>query len=351
MTRTVLVTGATGFLGSHVARQLTARGDDVRVLARPTSVLDRLDGLPIELHYGDVTDRASVFAAASGADGVIHCAATIELGATDLTSMFDINVGGTLNVLEAAEAANAVAVHVSSVSALGDTGTALADESWWNEDQADVGYYRVKREAHVLARQLAERGARVRIGIPGGIYGTGDESELGATIKAFVSYGTPLGYSKDLLQSLVNVDDCADGLVRILDDGIDGREYILCAEPVTMDEWFAAIAVAGGKRPPRWWIDPAAVNKVLGSGARLLEMVGVNPGQLQEISTILSGNQSFSGQRMRTELGWAPRDLQQGMDEMAEDIWMARLAAKRAKAAGRRSGPAGPSAARRAQIR
>src|SRR4051794_27262052 len=102
MAKTVLVTGATGFLGSHVARQLAERGDEVRVLVRKTSVLDRLDGLPVEIHYGDVTDRESVFAAAKGVDGVIHCAATVELGAKDPTPMFDINVGGTLNVLEAA---------------------------------------------------------------------------------------------------------------------------------------------------------------------------------------------------------------------------------------------------------
>ncbi len=339
MTKTVLITGATGFLGSHVARQLSERGDDVRVLVRKTSVLDRLDGLPVEMRYGDVTDRDSVFAAAEGVGGIIHCAATVELGATDPTPMFDINVGGTLNVLEAAADNDAIGVHVSSVSALGDTGNQVADETWWNENQADVGYYRIKREAHLIARQLAEQGARIRIGVPGGIYGAGDESELGVAIKAFVTYGTPVGYSKALFQSLVNVDDCADGLIRILDAGVDGREYILCADIVTMEEWFGAIAEAGGKRPPKWWINPAAVDKVLGSGATVLEKVGVNPGQIQEISTILSGNQSFSGDRMRDELGWAPRTLQQGMNEMADGIWMARLEAKRAKAASRKARP------------
>lgn len=337
MTKTVLVTGATGFLGSHVARQLADRGDDVRVLVRRTSVLDRLAGLPVALHHGDVTDRDSVFAAAEGVDAVIHCAALVDLGARDTGPMFEVNVVGARNVLEAAAANEAVGVHVSSVSALGDSGDGVADEDWWNERQANVGYYRIKREAHLQARELAAQGAKVRIGSPGGIYGIGDDSEMAQLIKMFVNYPTPFGYVPTLYQSLVQVDDCADGLIRIADDGIDGREYILCTDVVTVRQWFEAIAAAAGRRPPTYWLSAEAIQKILAPATKIMERVGINSTQAVEIADILSGNQAFSGDRMRNELGWAPRPLQQGMDEIADALWNEKLDARRAKAAARRS--------------
>ena len=117
-----VVTGATGFLGSRLARQLVDRGDDVCVLVRTTSDLRRLDGLDLETSPGDVTDRASVIRAMAGADVVFHCAALVELGPPDRTRLEEVNVGGTRDVLEAAAEQGALAVHVSSVSALGPTG-------------------------------------------------------------------------------------------------------------------------------------------------------------------------------------------------------------------------------------
>ena len=95
--------------------------------------------------------------------------------------------------------------------------------TWWSPEEPRVPYEQTKREADLLARSFAEQGAAVRIGIPGGIYGYGDESSMAVLIEAFATYPTPVGYMPELVQSLVNVDDCATGLRLIAERGRDGN--------------------------------------------------------------------------------------------------------------------------------
>ncbi|WP_208026900.1 NAD-dependent epimerase/dehydratase family protein [Rhabdothermincola sediminis] len=313
-----LVTGATGFLGSHLARALVERGDEVRVLVRPSSDRRRLAGLPVEEAIGDVTDPGPVASALDGVDAVFHCAAYVELGARDPGRMQQVNVEGTRHVLDAAGASGALVVHVSSVAALGPTGRDPVDESWWNPEVPSVAYERTKREAHLLARVRAEQGARVRIGIPGGIYGADDDSEMAKLIRTFVTYPTPVGYMPELVQSLVNVDDCAEGLVRIAERGEDGREYLLCADAVTFREWFRLIAAGAGRRPPVAYLPTGLVRWSSSPAATLARWLGGNPGLVTDTIALATRHQAFSGARARAELGWEPRPLAVGMAEMAE---------------------------------
>jgi dihydroflavonol-4-reductase len=317
-----LVTGATGFLGSRVARRLTEVGTDVRVIARSTSNLRRLDDLEVEIVHGDVTDRASVVEAMRDVDVVYHCAALVELGPPDVTRLHDVNVNGTRHVLEAAADADALAVHVSSVSALGPTGLQEVDESWWLADEPTVPYERTKREAHELARSFAAGGARVRIGVPGGIYGHGDESSMAALITAFTSYPTPVGYMPELVQSLVNVDDCAEGLRLIAERAGDGDEFILCADAVPFRTWFDLIAFGAGRRPPVAFVPTSTVRWASRPAAAVLRRTGGNSGIVTDTVAIATRHQAFSGDKARAELGWQPRPLRQGMVEMCGAIRM-----------------------------
>jgi dihydroflavonol-4-reductase len=324
-----LVTGATGFLGSHLASKLAARGDRVRVLVRRTSDLGRLAGVDVDHVYGDVTDRTSVENAAEGAEAVFHCAALVELGPADAARLREVNVDGTRNVLEAAVAAGAIGVHVSSVSALGPTGPTPVDETWWASEVPTVVYEAAKRDAHLLARRMAAGGASVRIAIPGGIYGYGDESSMAQLIQTFSKYPTPVGYMPELVQSLVNVDDCADALILIAERGRDGGEYLLVSDAVTFRDWFELIAFGAQRRPPVAYVPTSFVRWASRPVAAVVRRVGGNPGMITDTVEIATRHQAFSGDRARRELGWAPRDLRRGMVEMCGAYRLDRQRARR----------------------
>jgi nucleoside-diphosphate-sugar epimerase len=311
-----LVTGATGFLGSRTAAALCDRGETVRVLVRPTSDRRRLDGLPLAFAEGDVTDRSSVEKALDGMDVVYHSAALYELGTDRPEYMERVNVGGTENVLEAAHERGILAVHVSSVAALGPTGPQPAVEGHWRQDMPRSPYEATKKRAHLLARAMAGSGARVRISMPGSIYGPDDPSLLGTAHK-WLFRGMPVAIGARLIMSFVHVDDCADGLVRIAEHGRDGEEYILASRTATFRQWFETIAQVTGKRPPRWYLPDFVVYDV---GDVVRRAIPGKPGRVLRDAIAMSAgeNWSFSGEKARRELGWDPRSLEQGMVELRD---------------------------------
>jgi len=317
-----LITGATGFLGSHLARQLVGRGDEVVALVRTTSDRSRLAGLPIEYAEGDVTDAASVRRAVDGVDQVFHCAGVVEFGPRDRSFLDRVNVDGTRHVLDAAVSAGVPAVHVSSLAALGATvlGEDPKDESWWSSDPPAAVYEETKRRGHEHARSLAAAGASVRIVMPGGIYGIGDQSTLHDVIRTYARWPVPVGYFPEIRQSTVHVDDCADALLRVADRGVDGGEYIAAAETVTIREWLTLIAQGGGHRPPRWYIPTGTVRRLGRPAGTVSGWFGRSPTEVPETIAVATHDCAYRGDRLRAELGWAPRPLADGMAAMAEAL-------------------------------
>ena len=308
---TSLVTGASGFLGSRTAAALCARGERVRVLLRPTSSRRRIAELPVEYAEGDVTDRASVEKALDGVETVYHSAALYELGTAHPEYMEQVNVGGTANVLEAATERGILAVHVSSVAALGPTGETPVVEGHWRGDVPRSPYEATKKKAHVLAREMAAGGARVRISMPGSIYGPDDPSLLGTAHK-YLFRGMPIAIGARLKMSFVHVDDCADGLARIAERGKDGEEYLLCAQTATFRQWFETIAAVTGKAPPRFYL-PDFITYDVGDVVR--KVIPGRPGRILRDAIAMSSGEhyAFSGEKARRELGWEPRTLEEGM--------------------------------------
>jgi nucleoside-diphosphate-sugar epimerase len=193
----------------------------------------------------------------------------------------------------------------------------VRDETYWNPASPEVAYERTKRDAHLVARELAAAGAPVRIAIPGGIYGFGDESEMSTLIRLFVLWGAPIGYMPEVVQSLVNVDDCVDGLVRIAEQGVDGGEYLLCADAVNFREWFEEITAAAGRRPPYAYLPTGAVRGLAGVARRVLPLLDRDPTAVDETVAMATRHLAYTGDRARKELGWNPRSLRQGMVELA----------------------------------
>jgi dihydroflavonol-4-reductase len=308
-----LVTGATGFLGSRLVRVLAARGDGVRALVRRGSDLRRLAALPgaeVDRVEGDVTDAASLRGALDGVERVFHCAGVHGLGSDDAARMRAVNVGGTQNVLRAAAERRILAVHVSSVVALGPTRPGeLADESHWTGDTPRSAYEATKREAHRIGRSMARAGARLRIALPVTLYGPDDPGLTGRAHAWLAGGAVRVAALGSMPVTLLHVDDCAEGLALVAERGADGDEYILGGACVTFREWFTLAATLAGRRPPAVWLPDALVRGV-GAASR------VASSRVHEALAMSAGARwAFRADKAKRDLGWTPRSLEEGLRE------------------------------------
>lgn len=312
----VLVTGATGFLGSRLVHVLCERGDHVRVLVRPTSDLRRIHGLTVEKATGDITDRASVEAATDGVDLVYHAAAYYELGVADVDRLERVNVGGSANVIGAASARGVRTIYVSSVSALGPTGPEPQREDHWSAEPGPSAYAVSKRRAHELVRRLVDEGAPVRIALPSTIYGPDDPSIIGRLHRLFARGYVIVGALPEFHSSFVYVDDCATGLVAVADHGVDGESYILSSHVASGREWFETLAAMSGRRRPFAYVPFPVLRAIARTSAPVAPAVGISRGLVEEGIAMVDGiHWSFDGAKAMRELGWTPRSFEDGLAE------------------------------------
>ena len=241
----VLVTGGTGFVGSHLVRRLLDHGAEVRCLARQSSRLDNLKDLPIEIIRGDLRDLDSLRPAVKGVRAVYHCAADYRLWCADPREMYESNVGGSRNVMQAAfdESVERV-VYTSTVGALGlnDDGRP-ANEDTPVEISDMIGHYkRSKFLAEEEVRSWVARGLPVVIVNPSTPVGELDikPTPTGKIIVDFLK-GKMFGYV-DTGMNLIDVRDCAEGHVLAAERGRVGERYILGGHNLTLKEMFDLLA-------------------------------------------------------------------------------------------------------------
>jgi dihydroflavonol-4-reductase len=307
---TTLLTGATGFVGSAVARVLLARGHRVRLLARPGSDRRNLVGLEAEVVEGDLTDHASLAGAVAGCRFVFHVAADYRLWVPDPDAMMRANVEGTLALLRAAGRAGVErVVYCSSVAALGLTKDGSpADETTPVDQQTIIGPY--KRSKH-LAEQavlgLAREGMPVVIVNPSTPVGPRDikPTPTGRMVADAASGRMPAYLDTGL--NIVHVDDVAEGHVLALERGRLGERYILGGEDFTMPALLALIDDVAGRasrrvRLPEWPLWPVA----LGNEA-LARLTGMEPRLTRDTLRMARKTMFFSSAKARAELGFAPR--------------------------------------------
>ncbi|MGA9978658.1 MAG: hopanoid-associated sugar epimerase [Candidatus Sulfotelmatobacter sp.] len=247
------VTGATGFLGSHVAGVLAAQGADLRLLVRPASNLKNLEGLHAETATGDLRDPASLDKAMSGCDTVFHVAADYRLWVRDPDEMYRSNVDGTRAILEAARK-NGVrrVIYTSSVATMGftrngspadeDSPVALADM---------IGHYkRSKFMAEQIALEAGRSGMNVVVVNPTTPVGEQDikPTPTGRIILDFLKRKFPAYVDTGL--NLVDVTECARGHVAALERGKSGERYILGGENLTLKQILDKLAAITGLSSP-----------------------------------------------------------------------------------------------------
>jgi dihydroflavonol-4-reductase len=247
-----LVTGATGFVGSHLVRQLVERGDRVRALVRPTSSLRALDGLGVEVARGDLRDAASVRDAVRGVRRVFHVAADYRLWTRDPAEIYESNVLGTRNILSAVDAGVERVIYTSTVATIAVPRNRLPDETTDASLDEMIGHYkRSKFLAERAALDAAARGVPVVIVNPTTPVGPGDwrPTPTGHVIVDFLRRRMPAYVQTGL--NVVPVEDVARGHLLAADRGRIGERYLLGGRNMTLKQILDALAAISGRRAPR----------------------------------------------------------------------------------------------------
>ncbi len=251
----VLVTGATGFVGSALVRKLLQQGETVRIIVRDDSNTSNIDGLHIERVKGDILDKGSIKRALVGCSSLYHVAGLYRSWMHDYGMLYRVNVVGTRNVLEAAlQAGLQKVVHTGSIAALGirDDGRPSDENTPFNLSHLKLPYEVSKYESEQAAFELFRKGLPVVVVRPALVMGEGDvyPTPSGKLVLDILRGTVPSYFDGGI--DVVDVADVAAGHIRAMQMGQEGESYNLGCQGnfTTMKELFVLIAQCGGVRPP-----------------------------------------------------------------------------------------------------
>ncbi len=260
-----LVTGTTGFLGASLVRELIADGRDVRVLVRPNADLSNIEGLDVEVVHGDLRDRASLDNALQGCEVLYHAAAYYSLWSRDRRMIYDINVQGTRNILEAAMAGSIrKVVYTSTVGCMGlwPDGRPADEQTPMDPALLCNDYKLSKFQAEQVALDFAGRGLPVVVVNPSAPVGPRDikPTPTGKLILDFLNGKMPAYLDTGL--NLIDVRDCARGHILAEQKGKAGERYILGNRNMSLHEILLALEKITGIKAPGiqmpYWVAYAA---------------------------------------------------------------------------------------------
>jgi len=314
----VLITGATGFLGSHLCQRMVEEGYQVRILCRPTSSFSRLARLPLEKCIGDVTDIKTVENAVRGSNYVIHAAANMNYWRGDEERQMKVNVEGTRNVAATARESGVTRLlHVSSVAAVGlpvDPQCPAGEDFPFNLENSGLTYHISKRRAEECVLAEVARGLDAVIVNPASIQGRNRTAGLLRSVRrrAFVpcfSGGN----------CIVDVQDVVEGIVAGLRRGEKGQRYILGGENLTFRMLGEKAASALSLKRRFVTIPPI----VTGLCATILEPWGRMRNRPPKMTYMMhycaNRFQYFDSGKARKHLGYAPRDVDAILAEYVQD--------------------------------
>jgi dihydroflavonol-4-reductase len=310
-----LVTGATGFIGAHVARLLVARGDDVVVTVRRESPLAALEGLDVRRVRADILDRRAVRRAMKGVERVFHVAGTTNLR-TARAAAFPVTVEGTRIVLEEALRAEARrVVYTSSAGTIGPArGGRNADETTaWGAGRYAIPYLDAMHEAETVAMRMVDRGLAVVIVNPAHVLGAGDPGRSStALVRRFLRREIPAYVDGTL--NVVAVQDVARGHLLADERGRVGERYILGNRNFTMTRLFADLGRLSGVQPPALKLPVSAAMMLAGAAQRLGQTSLPTPSEVRAASL----NWSFSNRKAKRDLGWTTAPHEDCLEETIE---------------------------------
>ncbi|MAW60739.1 MAG: epimerase [Planctomycetes bacterium] len=317
----VFVTGATGFLGGSLARQLLDQGDEVVALVRSSSkgaaLAEYASKAPgrIDFTEGDITDIESMRPGMQGADGVYHLAAWYKVGATAHEAKLAerINVDGTRNVLDLmGELQIPKGVYTSTLAVNSDTEGVMVDESYHFEGAHLSAYDATKAEAHGLALQAMQDGLPLVVAMPGLIYGPDDHSSIGRMIRNYLRRKLPLIPAKPEY-CWAYVDDVATAHRLGMQHGRAGEKYIVCGERCSLVEAFSLMEEICGVPAPSRTAGPGLL-RFLAGFMQAFQWMKLPPDYHPETLRV-AARATYLGDnsKAKRELGYEPRDLLEGL--------------------------------------
>lgn len=316
----VFITGATGFVGSMLAKELCNRGIEVHILRREKSHNPILDALPVRHHIGNVLDAEAVRTAMEHCTAVFHCAGLVSFWRSLRHKQYNVNVQGTEVVASAAlQLGIQRFVHTSSVAALGpeENGDVVTEDSPFQWDKYNIGYNISKRDAELRVIEKIEKGLDAVIVNPSTIIGPGDVNMHGTAIVSNV-LAKRLPFYIETPMDVVDIDDVVEGHIRAFEKGKTGERYILSGHSLPAGELFQRIEQIAGGRAPRKKI-PISVASCIAAFTEIAATIfGFRPPITKELLRAAKHRQKFSCAKAERELGYTRTPLDETIRKTAE---------------------------------
>lgn len=307
------VTGATGFIGGALVRQLREAGHEVHAVVRNPDKAAELSQSGVELFLGDITDKASMRPAMSGVNGVFHVAGWYKIGAHDKKPAERVNIQGTRNILELMrELRIPKGVYTSTLAVNSDTKGRLVDENYRFTGRHISEYDRTKAVAHHIADQFIAEGLPLNIVMSGAVYGPGDTSTLRTNFIAFLKGQLPMLPSQTTL-CWAHVDDIARAHILAMETDASGQTYIIAGEPNTLTGVFSLASQITGRRLPL--IVPYQLFRFLSVIVKPFDRFLPESYTSEGLRVVAGVTYLGDNSKARRELGYNPRPLREGLEE------------------------------------
>ena len=307
------VTGATGFVGGALAKQLINNGHEVNASVRDMNKADELKSLGVKLFKGDVTDKESMRAAMTGVNGVYHVAGWYKVGVKDKTPGEKVNIQGTRNVLELMQELKIPkGVYTSTMAVNSDTKGKLVNETYHFTGKHISEYDRTKAIAHNFAKEIIAAGLPLVIVQPGLIYGPGDTSSLRVALRDFLHGRLPMLPTQTAF-CWSHVDDIVQGHILAMEKGKIGENYYICGEPYKIVDAYKLASQVSGKRAPM--TVPYQMMKILSVLVKPFDAILPDAYTSEGLRVVAGVTYWGDNSKAKRDLGYNPRPVSEGWVE------------------------------------
>ncbi len=322
----IVITGATGYLGSQIVLALLSRlsgGVRLKVIARNSSDCSFLEGLPVDIVRADISDSLALLEAFRGADTVFHCAGFISYTRSSRRALYDVNVVGTRNVVNASLYNNVRRlVLTSSIAAIGasEDGSAANESTTFQEWQRRNGYMEAKHLAELEGLRGVAEGLEVVMVNPGVVIGIDPQnpaslSSSNEVLRLIYRGKIPLFPSGST--GFVDVRDVADAHLAAWEKGRSGERYLVVGRNLSFRELFDAISTLSGSSTGRAFVVPGGVGLLAGFGGEVYSMLSSRPSFISlESIRLASRHLAYNNVKSRQELGFSYRELSETLNTL-----------------------------------